>query len=158
MLFPKIEAKILQSVQIKPYENVLEIGTGSGYMTALLAHLAKQVTSVELHESLSQQAQEKLTLEGFDNISLSVADAAQGFQQDTSFDIIVITGSVPQLPESYKNSLAKNGRLFAVIGTAPVMEATLITRTSDTHFSTEVLFETQIPALENVSQNRTFTL
>lgn len=158
MLFPKIEAKTLQSVQVQKTDNVLEIGTGSGYMTALLAHLADKVCTVEIHEQLSQQAQEKLTAEGFDNITFVVDDASKGFDQNAPYDVIVLTGSVPQLPESFKQSLKKGGRLFAVIGTAPVMEATLITRVSSSQYATEVLFETEIPELENVDHAEAFTL
>lgn len=158
MLSPKIEAKILQAVQVQKTDNVLEIGTGSGYMTALLAQLADKVCSVEIHEQLSQQAQEKLTGEGFDNVTFVVADAARGFDQNAPYDVIILTGSVPQLPEAYKQSLKKGGRLFAVIGSAPVMEATLITRVSSSQYSTEILFETEIPELENITRDKTFTL
>ncbi|MCU7817946.1 MAG: protein-L-isoaspartate O-methyltransferase [gamma proteobacterium symbiont of Lucinoma myriamae] len=158
MLFPKIEAKILQSVQVQKTDTVLEIGTGSGYMTALLAHLADKVCTVEIHEQLSLQAQEKLAAEGFDNVTFVVADAAKGFDQNAPYDMIILTGSVPQLPESFKQSLKKGGRLFAVIGTAPVMEATLITRVSSSQYSSEVLFETEVAALENVDYAETFTL
>ena len=158
MLSPKIEAKILHAVHVQKTDNVLEIGTGSGYMTALLAQLADKVCSVEIHEPLSQQAQEKLTEEGFDNVTFVVADAARGFDQNAPYDVIILTGSVPQLPEAYKQSLKKGGRLFAVIGSAPVMEATLITRVSSSQYSTEILFETEIPELENITRDKVFTL
>ena len=158
MLFPKIEAKILQAVQVQKTDNVLEIGTGSGYMTALLAHFADKVCSVEIHDQLSQKAQEKLSKEGFDNVTFVVADAAKGFDQNAPYDVIILTGSVPQLPEGFKQSLKKGGRLFAVIGSAPVMEATLITRVSSSQYSSEILFETEVPELENVTQNEIFTL
>jgi len=150
MLPPKIEAKILQAVQVQESDNVLEIGTGSGYMTAVLAHLADRVTTVEIHDELSQQAEAKVRAEGIDNVNFIVTDAANGFEQNGPFDVIILTGSVPKLPESFKQSLKPGGRLFAVIGTAPVMEATLITRVSSSQYSTEGLFETEIPELENV--------
>ncbi len=158
MLCPKIEAHILQSLQVQETDSVLEIGTGSGYMTALLAHLADKVCSVEIIESLSQSAQQKLASEGFENITFVVDDAAQGYEQNSPYDVIVITGSVAQLAESFKTSLKKGGRLFAVIGNAPVMEATLITRVSSNQYRTEVLFETEIPALKNSIPNSTFRL
>jgi len=158
MLFPKIEAKILQSVQLKKTDNVLEIGTGSGYMTALLAHLAHKVCTVEIHQQLSQSAQHKLGAEGFENVTFVVDDAANGFDQYAPYDVIILTGSVPELPESFKKSLAKGGRLFAVTGTSPVMEATLITRVSSSQYSSEVLFETEIPELENVTRPELFAL
>jgi len=158
MLCPKIEAKILQAVQVQKTDNILEIGTGSGYMTALLAHLGKEVCSIEINEALSQQAQEKLASEGFDNVSCIVEDAANGLSQESTFDIIILTGSVVQLPESFKQNLKKNGRLFAVIGSAPAMEATLITRISADQYATEVLFETTIPELKNMTHPKSFIL
>jgi len=158
MLAPKIEAKILQAVQVKKTDSVLEIGTGSGYMTALLAHLADKVCSVEIHAELSEQAEKKLAAEGYDNVTFVVDDAADGFEQNAPYDVIILTGSVPQLPESFKQSLKTGGRLFAVIGTAPMMEATLITRVSNSQFSCEVLFETEIPELENISKTTSFVL
>jgi len=162
MLFPKIEAKILQTVQVHKTDNVLEIGTGSGYMTALLAYLAEQVCSVEIHEELSLDAQEKLSAEGFENISFIIDDAAEDSEhkiaQHGPYDVIILTGSVAQLPESFKQNLKTGGRIFAVIGTAPSMEATLITRVSDNQYSYEALFETEIPELENMPKNDPFTL
>lgn len=160
MLFPKIEAKILQSVQIQKTDSVLEIGTGSGYMTALLAHLADKVCTVEIHEELSRQAQERLSSEDFDNITFLIEDAAEGFGDaaEGSYDVIILTGSVPQLPENFKQSLKTGGRLFAVIGSAPVMEATLITRVAADQYSYETLFETEIPELENITKVDSFEL
>ncbi|MCW8931928.1 MAG: protein-L-isoaspartate O-methyltransferase [Gammaproteobacteria bacterium] len=155
MLSPKIEAKILQTVQVQKTDNVLEIGTGSGYMTALLAHLAEKVCSVEIYESLSQKAQEKLSTEGFNNINFIIDDAseesAQKITQNGPYDVVILTGSVAQLPDTYKQNLKVGGRLFAVIGTAPAMEATIITRVSTDQYACEVLFETVIPALENMA-------
>ncbi len=157
MLAPKIEAKILQAVQVKKTDNVLEIGTGSGYMTALLAHLAEKVCTVDIHKELSQQAQKKLSSEGFDNITFISEDATLNFNdapgqsiaQHAPYDVIILTGSVSQLADHFKQSLKVGGRLFAVIGTAPAMEATLISRVSSEQYSCEVLFETEIPELEN---------
>ncbi len=157
MLPPKIEAKILQAVQVKQTDSVLEIGTGSGYMTALLAHLAEKICTVDIHEELSLQAQEKLSSEGFDNITFISEDATLNFNdtpgqsiaQRAPYDVIILTGSVSQLADHFKQSLKVGGRLFAVIGTAPVMEATLISRVSSEQYSYEVLFETEIPELEN---------
>ncbi len=166
MLSPKIEARILQSVQIQKTDNVLEVGTGSGYMTALLAHLAEKVCTVEIHDELSQQAQEKLKTEGFDNITFIIDDAMKNFNdnpelsiaQHAPYDVVILTGSVPQLADHFKQALKVDGRLFAVIGTAPVMEATLISRVSDDQFSHEVLFETEIPGLENSIEMNLFEL
>ena len=162
MLFPKIEAKILQAVQVQKTDNVLEIGTGSGYMTALLAHLAEKVYSVEIYDDLSQQAQERLSNDGFDNVSFiiddSTSESEQKIVQHGPYDVIILTGSVAQLPDTYKQSLKTGGRLFAVIGTAPVMEATLFTRVADDQYSCESLFETEIPELENMAKADCFEL
>ncbi len=158
MLSPKIEAKILQAVQVKETDKVLEIGTGSGYLTALLAHLAYSVTSVEIYADLSEQAQKRIAAEGIKNVNFVVADAANGYDEGGSYDVIVLTGSVPELPESFKQNLKVGGRLFAVIGDDPIMEATLITRVSDSQFAEQALFETELPVLENVTRKKAFVL
>ena len=158
MLAPKIEAKILQAVQIQKTDSVLEIGTGSGYMTALLAHLADKVQSIEVHAELSQSAEKKLQEADIDNVTLIIDDATQIDLEEGAYDVIILTGSVPQLAENFKQSLKLNGRLFAVIGQNPIMTATLITKISTDQFSYEELFETQIPALENSIITETFSL
>lgn len=158
MLEPKIEAKILQAVQVQKTDSVLEIGTGSGYMTALLAHLAEKVQTIEIHNELSQSAEKKLQDANLDNVTLLIDDAMQCVTKENIYDVIVLTGSVAQLPEIFKQSLKLNGRLFAVIGTAPIMTATLITRVSADQFSYEELFETLIPALENAAPEEAFSL
>ena len=149
MLSPIMEGKILQYTEIKKSDKVLEIGTGSGYLTGLLALLSEHVYTVEIHPELSQSANEKLDGEELNNISYIVADASSGFDQHGPFDVIILTGSVPVLPLSFQQSLKPGGRLFAVVGEAPAMEAQLITRLDNNQFVTENLFETVIPALEN---------
>ncbi len=156
MLAPKMEARILQSVQVKKSDTVLEIGTGSGYLTALLATLAKHVHSVELYEDLSQQAQQRLASEGIDNVSFAIADAADGYTQEGPYNVIILTASVPLISDEFKYALAAGGRLFAVAGTGDNMAATLITRVSENSFSTEVLFETVLQPLENAQQPSVF--
>ena len=158
MLAPKIEAKILQAVQVQKSDAVLEIGTGSGYMTALLAHLAATVRSIEIHKELSQTAEKRMQQAELDNVTFVVDDATQTTTEENTYDVIILTGSMPELPESFKQGLKVNGRLFAVIGTDPIMNATLMTRVSADQFSSEVLFETQIPALENAQKNDSFIL
>ena len=156
MLAPKIEAKILQAVQVKKSDSVLEVGTGSGYMTALLSHLADKVCSIEIHQALSQNAAKKLQDADINNVSFVVDDIFQAIPKENTYDVIILTGSVTQLPESFKQSLKINGRLFAVIGDEPIMSAILITRISNDQFSYEELFETQIPALENTQKVNSF--
>ncbi len=156
MLAPKIEAKILQAVQVKETDKVLEIGTGSGYLTALLAHLADTVITVELYEDLSELARKRVEAEGIKNVRFVVADTANGYSGGGPYDVIVITGSVPELPESFKQSLKIGGRLFAVTGESPVMEAILITRVSEKQFSEQYLFETDLQPLEHVNKKSRF--
>ncbi len=151
MLTPKLEARMIQSLDIRPADSVLEVGTGSGYMAALLSRLARKVTSVEIEPELSAEAERRLAAHGIHNVLLEVGDAAAGWG-DGHFDAIVLTGSTPLLPEAYKNQLRPGGRLLAVVGEAPVMEAVLITRVSEHVLRQEALFETCIPPLRNAPQ------
>lgn len=155
MLAPKIEGRIMQAIDIHEDDQVLEIGTGSGYMTALLASLAKQVTSVELFDSLHNTAKGRLVQ--FNNIDLKLGDASQGWSDQKTYDVIVLTGSCAQLPEAYKQQLNLGGRLFAVIGRSPAMQAMLVTRISDHEWLEESLFETDIAALVHAEAKPKFT-
>lgn len=160
MLAPKMEGRILQALEIKKTDSVLEIGTGSGYLTALLASQAKHVVSVEIHDEISQLARQRLAGQNIHNVTLEVGDAVHGWPQHASYDVIVFTGSLPLLPEAVQTSLASGGRLFAVIGEAPAMQAQLIRRitgpgASDV-FKRDVLFETCLPALINAPQPTRF--
>jgi len=156
MLAPKLEARLLQEAEISREDRVLEVGTGSGYMTALLASLAKHVYSVEIVPEFSAEAKRKLTEHGFNNITLEVGDAARGWPAHAPYDVIVLTGSVPHLPESFERALAPGGRLLAIVGDAPVMTAQRIRRAGDAAFSREGLFETCIKALTNAAQPERF--
>lgn len=157
MLAPKMQGRILQALEIKPTDTVLEIGTGTGFLTALMAKQAKHVTSVELHADLSQQAAQSLARLGISNVTLEVGDAANGWQPGKAlFDVIVFTGSLPVSPKSVQDQLNVGGRLFAVVGEAPVMEATMIRRVTTTSFRRDVIFETCIPVLQNAPQPERF--
>jgi protein-L-isoaspartate(D-aspartate) O-methyltransferase len=152
---PKLEARALQALALKHTDQVLEIGTGSGYLTALLAHTAAKVTSVEIVPELSAQAERNLAASHFDNVQLVVGDAANGWGT-TLYDAIVLTGSVPLKPTALLKNLKVGGRLFAVIGDAPAMQACLFTRKADEEFQTVTLFETSVDPLQNAPQPQRF--
>lgn len=156
MLSPKMEGRILQALEVKKTDKVLEIGTGSGYLTALLAKLAKEVISVDIHPDLSQIAQQRLAQLKIDNVTLEIGDAANGWGTHAPYDVIVFTGSLPMPPENMQQSLTIGGRMFVVIGEAPAMEATLIRRVAENSFKHDVLFETCLPVLNNAPQPQRF--
>lgn len=153
---PKIEARVLQSLDVQPGDRVLEVGTGSGYLTALLASLASEVVSVEIEPELKASAEQKLAAHGFSNIRLELGDGARGWERGAPYDVIVLTGSTPVLPDALLRQLKLGGRLFAVVGEPPVMQARLITRTGEAAWRTDVLFETVIKALRNAAQPERF--
>lgn len=147
MLAPKIEARLLQELGVKKTDKVLEIGTGSGYMAALLAARAEYVTTVELNPELAQTARQNLERDGIANVSVEVGNGLDGRPQRGPFDVIVISGSIPFLPAEVLKQLRVGGRLVAIVGEAPVMEAQLITCTAEGVYNTVNLFETVAPAL-----------
>ena len=147
MMHPIIEGRILQLMDIQPEDDVLEIGTGSGYLTACLANLACHVESVEIDENLARQAAQVLLEQGVFNISLSCADGLDMPDISKKYNIIVLTGSVSEIPQTFKNALRDNGRMFVVDGTAPVMTAHVITRTGDNTWTDKSVFETELTPL-----------
>jgi len=157
MMAPAIEARILQAAKVHADDKILEIGTGSGYLTALLGTMGGHVYSVEFIPELRQQAQKHLDEQRIGNVTLEEGDGANGWERYAPYDLIVITGSLPLLPEVFQNSLAPRGRMVAIVGESPVMEAHLITRTGEAGFTDEYLFNTEIPALLNAPQLQHFT-
>ena len=155
MLSPKMEARMLQSLNLKKTDRVLEIGTGSGYFTALLASLSEQVVSVEMFQEFSQRAAERLTRQGINNVTLEIGDGANTWDAG-SYDAIVMTGSVPMLPENLLQQLKPEGRFLAIVGAAPAMEAVLVTCRQPGGYQRAKLFETVIPALINAPQPAEF--
>jgi protein-L-isoaspartate(D-aspartate) O-methyltransferase len=149
MMHPKVEARMLQALSLHPTDFALEIGTGSAYVTALLARAVRQVVSVDIFPEFSAQAEDKLAVYGIDNVTLETGDATQGWNGDRLFDVIAITGSMPVLPDAWLRALNRGGRLFAVVGVAPVMEAVLVRRSGENEWSRESLFETDLPMLIN---------
>ena len=156
MLAPKLEARLLQELTLKKTDRVLEVGTGSGYMTALLASLAAHVYSVEIHSDLSAGAAAKLAARGIDNVTLEVGDAALGWKRHAPYDAIIFTGSLPVHPVACQGQLAPAGRLLAVVGDPPVMTARLSTRVAEDAYNETGLFETCIAALRNAPQPERF--
>lgn len=150
MWAPKIEARVLQALKVQPGESVLEIGTGSGYLTALLASRAAHVTTVEIDPALSASAAARLLQHGLTNIRRDVGDGARGWGNDL-YDVIVLTGSTPLLPEKFLAQLKPNGRVFAIVGEAPVMTARLVTWTAPGARVTTDLFETVVAPLKNAA-------
>lgn len=154
MWCPKVEARALQELHLKRTDYVLEVGTGSGYLTALLAQLAEHVTSVEIAPELNAFAEKNLAAHHVSNVTLLVGDAARGWSG--SYDAIILTGSVPVLPEAFQNSLKPGGRLFAIVGEGAMMQAERITCISPGVFEKTDLFETSVPPLKNVLQPKRF--
>ena len=156
MWTPKLEARVLQELDIRPGDRVLEIGTGSGYLTALLASRAADVVSVDIIPEFTADATRKLRAHGFDNVTLHTADAARDWPDMTGFDAIVLTGSTPLLSEAFLQRLNVGGRLFAITGEAPVMHSQLITRTAPGAPRSVTLFETCVAPLANAPQPTAF--
>jgi protein-L-isoaspartate(D-aspartate) O-methyltransferase len=156
MLSPKLEARILQALNLQKTHEVLHIGTGSGYFTALLATQANHVTSLEIDAELSATAAYKLSQNNIHNVTLELADGISGMTSKKPFDIIVYTGSSPVEPTGVRQQLKVGGLMFIVLGLAPVMQATLIQRVSEDAFKLDVLFETSISTLENAPQANVF--
>ena len=148
MMHPNVEGRVLQALQIQPQDRVLEIGTGSGYLTACLAQLGNQVLSVDIIAQFTETAAQRLRDHGVHNVQLQTGDAAQDWGHE-SYDVIVLTGSLPELPSSWLQRLAVGGRLFVIVGTEPIMEAGLVVRSSEQEWLSESLFETAIPPLLN---------
>lgn len=146
---PKLEARVLQELMLKKSDRVLEVGTGSGYLTALMAHRAGHVVSVEINPKLAAFGRGNLERHGVDNVTLETGDAARGWPRHAPYDAIVLTGSTPVLPRAFLEQLAPGGRLFAVVGEAPAMRARLVTCSAPGAWRSSDLFETVIAPLAN---------
>ena len=147
MMRPKIEARMLQALDVKEDETVLEIGTGSGFVTACLAAMAKRVVSVELFEELHREAAARLESRQTANVELFVGDVMRGWQPEQAHDVVVVTGSVADVPEHFLGWVNPGGRMIVVCGESPAMEARLLTRQGVSEWSVESLFETDLPRL-----------
>ena len=149
MLAPRIEARMLQDAAVQKHEKVLEIGTGSGYMAALLAHCAERVLSLEINPELAQQARVNLQKAGIHNAEVRQFDGAKGAPADGPFDVIVLSGSVAEVPPVLLAQLKVGGRLIGIVGDEPMMSVTLVRRSGETEFKTSELWDTVAPRLLN---------
>lgn len=156
MMAPKLEARLLQELEIDPRDKILEIGTGSSYMTALLASLGQHVVSVEIRPEFTVEAAAKLARYGLLNLTLETGDAALGWDRQQPYDVILITGSLPLLPEAFQQSLAPGGRMIAIVGQAPAMDVRRIRRLDAHSFHEDSLFETVLPPLVNALEPSRF--
>jgi protein-L-isoaspartate(D-aspartate) O-methyltransferase len=152
MWAPKIEARVLQELSVRKTDRVLEVGTGSGYLTALLSHRAAHVFSVEIKPGLAAFGRANLERHGAENVTLELGDAAHGWPSHAPYDVIVLTGSTPVLPGAFVEQLAPSGRLFAIVGEPPVMTARIVVGTSPGAWHSTDLFETVIAPLVNAER------
>ena len=157
MLPPRVEARFLQDADVKRTDKVLEVGTGSGYMAALLSHQAASVLSFEMDATLAQQARSNLQAAGVHNVEVRQADGSQGAPSDGPFDVIMLSGSVPNVPQVLLNQLSIGGRLLAVVGEDPVMRASVITRTADQQWQTSEPWDTMAPRLQGFPEHNRFS-
>jgi protein-L-isoaspartate(D-aspartate) O-methyltransferase len=153
---PKLEARVLQELNIRKTDRALEVGTGSGYFSALLSHRCAAVCSVEINPALAQMGRANLERHGADNVTLEIGDAARGWAARAPYDVIVLTGSTPVLPAALVQQLAPEGRLFAVVGEAPAMAARVVTCVAPGECRSTDLFETVIRPLVNAERPSRF--
>ncbi|MFC5430267.1 protein-L-isoaspartate O-methyltransferase [Paraburkholderia denitrificans] len=156
MMAPRVEARILQELAVKKHENVLEIGTGSGYMAALLANRALQVLTVEIDPELAEFARANFAKNGVLNAEVKLGDGARGWAANAPYDVICVSGGLPVVPQELLEQLKVGGRLAAFVGTAPVMEAQIITRVDEKQYRIACVFETYVEALQNAIQPSRF--
>jgi len=156
MLVPRLQARMLKDLALKPTDKVLEVGTGSGFTTALLASLAQRVISLEINAELAALARANLQKANITNAEVRVADGAKGAAADAPFDAILLGGSVADVPQSLLGQLKVGGRLVAIVGHEPIMHAYLFTRTSQTDFKRVEMWDSNAPRLENFPESARF--
>ena len=159
MLEPRVEARLLQELKVQRHEKVLEIGTGSGFMAALLAHRAQQVFTLECNRDLARTARENLRRNGLMNVQVldvSAADGTRGLPAEAPFDVIVLSGSVAEVPQALLDQLKPGGRLGAIVGDEPVMRATIVTRMGQAQWASSDVFETVAPRLQGFAEKPVF--
>lgn len=157
MLPPRVEARLLQDLQLKPTDKVLEVGAGSGYMAALLAHRAQRVITLEIQPELAKMARANLQQAGVSNAEVRQADGSHGLAAEGPFDAILLSGSVAEVPQALLAQLKVGGRLGAITGSEPVMRATFITRTGEGSYTTSQPWDTGAPRLVNFPEPSRFS-
>ena len=153
---PKVEARLLQSLKLTADDSVLEIGTGCGYLTALMAKSAKHVKSIDIYPDFITAASDKLIKTGLTNIELDSADAYDLLEKPEKYDVVVLTASLPGMDDRFLNLLNENGRMFVIVGESPAMEACILTKQGDSYSKQESIFETDLPALIGTPQKEKF--
>jgi len=156
MMKPVVEGRLLQALELKPDETVLEIGTGSGFVTACLAQMAKNVVSVDIHEQFTKEAEARLKEKDIQNVELETGDAMTGWQPEQAHDVVVVTGSVQDIPDHFRGWVNPGGRMFVICGESPAMEAMLLTKLNATEWREESLFETDLARLINAEKAPVF--
>jgi len=157
MMFPRIEGRMLQELEISIDDECLEIGTGSGYVTACLANMSKHVHSIDIYEDFLESAKEKLAQVNISNISLEKKNALTDLTQEKKYDVIAVTGSLPEYMPLFENLLKPNGRLFVVVGAKAVANAMKVELNEEGHFIRTSLFETELKLLEGLEEKSGFT-
>ena len=159
MLEPRVEARLLQELKVQRHEKAMEIGAGSGFMAALLAHRAQQVVTLECQPELARMARDSLRRNGLMNVQVmevSAADGARGLPAEAPFDVILLSGSVAEVPRALLQQLRVGGRLGAIVGEQPVMRACIITRTGEGTWSQQEVFDTVAPRLQGFAEKSAF--
>lgn len=156
MMTPLEEAKILQALSLKGHEVVLEVGTGSGFLTALLSRLSQKVISIDYFSDLTAHARKKLAEHQFDNIELITADASRGWLDEAPYDIVIFTGAMESVSETHRLQVLPGGKLFVIVGTAPVMRGYLHTLGHDEQWQHQFIFDTCLPPLIDKSKVKKF--
>ncbi|MBN8488284.1 MAG: protein-L-isoaspartate O-methyltransferase [Burkholderiales bacterium] len=156
MLAPRVEARLLQEAKVQRHETVLEIGTGSGFQAALLGHRALRVITLEKRPALARAARENLQRAGLANVEVREADGSAGLAAEAPFDVILLSGSVAEVPQALLAQLKPGGRLLAIEGSEPVMRAVLVTRQGESSFAKVELFDTVAPRLDGFAEPSRF--
>ena len=157
MLAPRVEARLLQDLGVQKHEKVLEIGTGSGYMAALLAHSAQRVITLEINPDLARMARANLQAAGVHNAEVRQLDGSRGVPVEGPFDVILLSGSLAEVPQSLLMHLKAGGRLGAIVGDEPIMRATFVTRVGEAQFRTVQPWDTVAPRLQNFPEPSRFS-